>query len=122
MRLEATGCRSVGADPTAQVADCGGVERATTIAATVARRHATGRWFPGSHGIGDNRLQPFVAMHQGQQPARRFPPDGECSVAPSLPAVMRETQERKGLRLPFAAPLPILIVAQGSSGYTPVAI
>jgi hypothetical protein len=39
---------------------------------------------------------------------RRFPPDGECSVAPSLPAVMRETQERKGLRFPFTTLLPIL--------------
>jgi hypothetical protein len=38
----------------------------------------------------------------------RFPPDGECSVAPSLPAVMREAQERKGLRLSFTTLLPIL--------------
>ena len=54
MGLEATGCRSVGADPTAQVADCGGVERATTIAAPVARRHSTGR-VPLVQGVGNSR-------------------------------------------------------------------
>ena len=35
--LESTGRRSVCADPTAQVVDCGSVERATTIAATVVQ-------------------------------------------------------------------------------------
>jgi len=39
---------------------------------------------------------------------RRFPPDGERSIAPTLPAKVREAQKRKGLRLPFSAPLPIL--------------
>jgi hypothetical protein len=38
---------------------------------------------------------------------RRFPPDDERSIAPALPAVMRETQERKGLRLSFSTLLPI---------------
>jgi hypothetical protein len=32
---------------------------------------------------------------------RRFPPDGERSIAPALPAVVREAQECKGLRLPL---------------------
>jgi hypothetical protein len=39
---------------------------------------------------------------------RRFPPDGERSIAPAFPAVMRETQKRKGLRLPFTTLLPVL--------------
>jgi hypothetical protein len=39
---------------------------------------------------------------------RRFPPDDECSIASALPAVMREAQERKGLRLSFTTPFPIL--------------
>jgi hypothetical protein len=38
---------------------------------------------------------------------RRFPPDDERSIAPALPAVMRETQERKGFRFPFTTLLPI---------------
>ena len=39
---------------------------------------------------------------------RRFPPDGERSIAPALPAVVREAQESKGLRLSFPMLLPIL--------------
>jgi hypothetical protein len=39
---------------------------------------------------------------------RRFPPDDERSIAPALPAVVREAQKRKGLRLPFTTLLPIL--------------
>jgi len=39
---------------------------------------------------------------------RRFPPDGERSIAPALPAKVREAQKRKGLRLPFSTPLSIL--------------
>ena len=39
---------------------------------------------------------------------RRFPPDGERSIAPALPAKMREAQKRKGFRLPFSTPLPVL--------------
>src|SRR5215469_1867573 len=39
---------------------------------------------------------------------RRFPPDGERSIAPALPAKVRETQKRKGLRLSFSTPFPIL--------------
>jgi hypothetical protein len=37
----------------------------------------------------------------------RFPPDGERSIAPALPAVVREAQERKGLRLSFTTLLPV---------------
>ncbi len=39
---------------------------------------------------------------------RRFPPDDERPIAPALPAVMREAQECKGLRLSFTTLLPIL--------------
>ncbi len=38
---------------------------------------------------------------------RRFPPDDECPIAPALPAVVREAQKRKGLRLSFSTLLPI---------------
>ena len=38
---------------------------------------------------------------------RRFPPDDECPIAPTLPAVVREAQKRKGLRLSFSTLLPI---------------
>jgi hypothetical protein len=38
---------------------------------------------------------------------RRFPPHGERSVAPAPPAEVRETQERKGLRLSFTTLLAI---------------
>ena len=37
---------------------------------------------------------------------RRFAPYDETAVAPSLPTVMREAQERKGLRLSLAALFP----------------
>jgi hypothetical protein len=38
---------------------------------------------------------------------RRFPPDDECPIVPTLPAVVREAQKRKGLRLSFSTLLPI---------------
>jgi hypothetical protein len=38
---------------------------------------------------------------------RRFPPDDERTIAPLLPAVMREAQEREGFRLSLAAPSPV---------------
>src|SRR5690349_10901630 len=38
---------------------------------------------------------------------RRFPPDGERSIVPALPAEVREAQERKGLRLPGPTLLPV---------------
>jgi hypothetical protein len=37
----------------------------------------------------------------------RFAPDDECAIAPPLPAVMREAEEREGFRLPLPAPLPV---------------
>ena len=39
---------------------------------------------------------------------RRLPPDRECCIAPALPAIVREAQKRKALRLPFSTPRPIL--------------
>ena len=38
---------------------------------------------------------------------RRFPPDDECPIVPTLPAVAREAQERKGLRPSLSTLLPI---------------
>jgi hypothetical protein len=38
----------------------------------------------------------------------RFPPDDEGPIAPALPAVMRETQEREGLRFSLSTCLPVL--------------
>jgi hypothetical protein len=38
---------------------------------------------------------------------RRFPPDDECPIAPKFPAVVREAQEGKGLRLSFSTLLAI---------------
>jgi len=47
---------------------------------------------------------------------RRFAPDDEGPVAPALPAVVREAQEREGFRLPFPTLLPV------SSGVPPNSI
>ena len=40
--------------------------------------------------------------------AGRFAPYDEAPVAPTLPTIMREAQERKGLWFSLAAPLPVL--------------
>jgi hypothetical protein len=112
---------------TCVVADCGGAKGTATIVANVARRHSP-------VDVSRDRMVAVIAGHNLSKPCtdlgnrlmhsaaqccrngmqlrhhaflRRFPPDDECSVAPALPAVVREAQERKGLRLPFATLLPI---------------
>jgi hypothetical protein len=116
-----------GVDRSAQVADCGGVKCATTSAALPEDTQPV--------DVSRDPMVSVITVHNLSQPCtnvgnrlvhskaqlsfngfqlrhhallRRFPPDGECSAAPSLPAVMPEAQERKGLRFPFATSLPIL--------------
>jgi hypothetical protein len=51
----------------------------------------------------------FNSFDLGHQPLlRRFPPYGERLTFPALPAIVRETQKREGLRLSLPSPFAVL--------------
>ena len=53
------------------------------------------------------KLSPDGFELRGHPPLRRNPPDDESSVTVALPAVVSETQKRKGLRFSLSTLFPV---------------